>query len=84
MGDAMPEKDETLENLPEQVKRNLPKHAQEIYLKAHDSAIDQYRDPAKRRGNASLEEVAHKVAWAAVESVYTKNEHGEWVRKEEK
>ena len=69
------------EDLPEAVKENLPKHAQEIYQKAHDNALEQYKDPAKRRGNATLEETAHKVAWAAVENVYQKNSKGEWVKK---
>ncbi len=69
------------EGLPEAVKENLPKHAQEIYQKAHDNALEQYKDPKKRRGNASLEETAHKVAWAAVENVYQKNSKGEWVKK---
>ena len=69
------------EGIPAAVKENLPKHAQEIYQKAHDNAIEQYKDPKKRRGNASLEETAHKVAWAAVEQVYRKNSQGEWVKK---
>jgi cation transport regulator len=46
----------------------LPQHAQHIFKKAHDSALKQYQDPAKRRGgkNQSAEVVAHKTAWAAV------------------
>ena len=80
----MPEKDKSTTALPERVKEHLPPHAQEIYLRAHNSAIEQYKDPAKRRGNESLEEVAHKVAWAAVEKEYRKdNRTGEWVKKED-
>jgi cation transport regulator len=44
----------------------LPKHAQEIYKEAYNSAWDQYADPASRRDDSSREEVAHRVAWAAV------------------
>jgi cation transport regulator len=69
------------EGLPEAVKENLPKHAREIYQKAHDNALEQYKDPKKRRGNASLEETAHRVAWAAVEQVYRKDSLGKWVKK---
>jgi len=77
-------KDEKVQNLPDAVKEKLPAHAQEIYLKAHDSAIEQYKDPGKRRGGSSqsLEEVAHKVAWSAVEQEYRKNpKTGEWEKK---
>ncbi|WP_425331898.1 ChaB family protein [Methanoculleus chikugoensis] len=41
--------------------------------------------PALRGGETkknSQEEVAHKVAWAAVEQVYEKGAGGEWRRKE--
>ena len=59
---------QTIEELPESVRANLPEHAQHIYLAAYNNAVEQYADPEKRRGNASLEEVARKVAWAAVNS----------------
>ena len=55
---------------------DLPDHAKEIYRKAHNNALEQYKDPKKRRGRASLEEVAHKVAWAAVKKKYQKNGDG--------
>jgi cation transport regulator len=58
--------------LPDSVKNSLPSHAQDIYREAFDSAWDEYQDPAKRRGYESLEEVAHKVAWAAVKKKYQK------------
>jgi len=44
--------------LPESVRNSLPKHAQDIYKEAFNSAWDQYKDPAERRDDASLEEVA--------------------------
>ncbi len=68
--------------LPDSVKDNLPKHAQEIYQEAYNSAWDEYKDPEDRRGGASREETAHKVAWAAVKAKYEKNDKGKWVRKE--
>lgn len=71
---------EKLSELPEQVKEHLPKHAQEIYMEAYNSAWHQYTDPKERRGNASREEVAHKVAWNAVKSKYKKGEDGNWHR----
>lgn len=70
-----------LTDLPDQVRNNLPKHAQEIYKEAFNNAWEQYKDPEKRRGNASREEVSHKVAWSAVEQKYEKAEHGQWVEK---
>jgi cation transport regulator len=58
--------------LPNSVRDNLPSHSQDIYREAFNSAWQDYQDPAKRRGNESLEEVAHKVAWAAVKQKYEK------------
>ena len=54
--------------LPPGVKDNLPPHAQDSF----NSAWQEYQDASKRRGNESLEEVAHKVAWAAVKQKYEK------------
>jgi cation transport regulator len=68
-------------DLPEQVRGSLPAHAQDIYLAAYNSAWDQYADPDERRGDASREETAHKVAWAAVKQEYEKDDSGDWVRK---
>ncbi len=67
--------------LPDSVRDNLPQHAQEIYKEAFNSAWDQYKDPHDRRGDASREEAASKVAWAAVKQQYEKGENGNWTRK---
>lgn len=71
----------TLNDLPGNVRRHLPKHAQEIYRKAFNSAWDQYEDPDKRRERESRETTAHRVAWAAVEKVYEKSADGHWRRR---
>ncbi len=71
---------EQIDNLPETVRKYLPKHAQEIYKEAYNNAWEQYADPDDRRGDASREEVAHMVAWSAVKQVYEKR-NGKWVRK---
>lgn len=73
--------DATNADLPERVRRVLPEHAQDIYRETLNSALEEYRDPAKRRGHESLEEVANKVAWAAVEKKYAKDENGTWREK---
>ena len=54
--------------LPDSVKDK----AQDIYSEAFNSAWEGYKDVSKRRGNESREEVAHKVAWAAVKQKYEK------------
>ncbi len=75
-------REKSIKDLPEGVENVLPKHAQEIYRKAHNKALEEYKDPKKRRGYASLEEVAHKVAWAAVKAEYEKDEEtGMWKKK---
>lgn len=72
---------ETLTDLPDSVRDNLPKHAQEIYQAAFNSAWEQYDKPEERRDDASREETAHKVAWSAVKQEYEKR-NDDWVRKE--
>jgi len=73
-------------NLSESTKKRideLPAHAQEIFKEAHSSALEQYKDPDKRRGGKkeSKEEVAHKVAWSAVKKTYKKSEDDKWIKK---
>ncbi|MCW5937339.1 MAG: ChaB family protein [Fimbriimonadaceae bacterium] len=72
---------DSIKDLPDGVQDNLPRHAQEIYKEAFNSAWDEYADPDKRRGDDSHEAVAHKVAWSAVEKKYEKRD-GKWVAKE--
>jgi len=67
--------------LPDQIKENLPDHAQTIYRKAFNSAWEQYDSPEKRRSSSDREETAHRVAWSAVKNVYKKNHSGQWVRR---
>jgi cation transport regulator len=62
---------DNLSDLPDSVRNNLPKHAQEIYKEAFNSAEEQYGE----------EERAHRVAWSAVENKYEKNDQGNWVQK---
>jgi cation transport regulator len=69
-----------LSDLPPSVTSNLPRHAQEIYKEAFNSAWKQYKDPDERRAGADREETAHKVAWAAVKNVYVKNDKGKWIK----
>lgn len=72
----------TTDELPDNVRNVLPKHAQDIYKEAYNSASEQYEDPEDRRGDASLEETAHRVAWAAVKETYEKDESsGKWHKK---
>jgi len=64
---------EKLTDLPDSVRDNLPKHAQEIYRAAYNSAEEQYEEEDRR----------HRVAWSAVEQKCEKDEDsGEWVEKE--
>ena len=72
----------TVAELPERVRDHLPAHAQEIYRAAYNSAWDGYKRPQDRRTDESREEVAHKVAWAAVKQDYEKDDaSGEWLPK---
>jgi cation transport regulator len=60
-----------ISDLPDSVKDNIPKHAQEIYRSAFNSAWEEYQHDEAR---------AHRVAWAAVKDKYQKDEKsGKWV-----
>lgn len=69
---------QTVSQLPDAVRDNLPRHAQAIYKEAFNHAWDAYADEDKRRGDASREETAHKVAWSAVKKEYAKGDDGRW------
>ena len=73
----------SISQLPESVQNVLPKHAQDIYKEAFNSAWDQYDQPDERRGNDSREETAHRIAWGAVKNSYQKNDStGKWEKKD--
>lgn len=67
-------------DLPGSVRDNLPEHAQEIYREAFNSAWGEYDEADERRGDASREQTAHRVAWSAVKKQYEKS-GGQWRRK---
>ena len=65
--------------LSEPLKKHLPTHAQDIYREAFNHAYEEYEDPKKRRDpKESLEQISHRVAWAAVKHKYEKHEDGNW------
>lgn len=53
------------EELPPSVRRHLPEHAQDIYRSAFNHAWQTYVSSGR-------EEIAHRVAWAAVKKRYQK------------
>jgi cation transport regulator len=57
-----------IDDLPSPLRARLPRHAQEIFLSAFNHAWVEYanRDPVRR------EEIAFRVAWAAVKRKYEK------------
>lgn len=64
--------------LPDQVTKSLPEHAQHIYIEAYNNAYEEYKNSEERRRNDDRETVAHKVAWAAVKRSYEKGEDNKW------
>lgn len=68
----------SISELPDSVRDHVPRHGQEIYKDAFNSAWKEYADTKDRRGDDSREEVAHKVAWAAVKKKYSKGDDGDW------
>jgi cation transport regulator len=54
-------------DLPPNVGRHLPEHAQDIYREAFNHAF------AAHAGDPRQEEAAHRIAWAAVKRSYVKS-----------
>ncbi len=71
----------TLKEIPKRVQDVLPKEAEIIFKEAYNNALKYYKDPKKRRGNATLEETANRIAWSAVKKKYTK-QGDRWVKKQ--
>jgi cation transport regulator len=69
---------DNIDDLPEIVRNNLPKHAQEIFKEAFNHAWDEYKQPKDRKDDASREETSFKVAWTAVKQTYHKDKSGNW------
>ncbi len=61
----------TNSDLPSSIKNHLPEHAQTVYRQVFNGAHEDYKN----------EVTAHKIAWAAVERRYEKQEDGTWVEK---
>ena len=73
----------SISNLPDAVRDNLPKHAQEIYKEAFNNSYERYEHPDNRREKGeSQEEAAHRTAWSAVKKDYKKGDDDKWHRKE--
>jgi cation transport regulator len=63
------------EDLPDNLRRRLPAHAQDIFREAFNHAW------ASHSGDPEVEAIAHRIAWAAVKRHYRKQ--GEiWVPKD--
>jgi cation transport regulator len=52
--------------LPPSVRNHLPQHAQDIYREAFNHAYVSHADDPRQ------EEIAHRIAWAAVKRSYAK------------
>lgn len=66
---------ETLEDLPKELKRNLPKEARELYLAIHRRTWEECR----MGGNSSekkLVDTAHDAAMLAVQEKFEKDRKG--------
>lgn len=72
-------------DLPDDIKKDLPIHAQDIYRKTFNGAWDQYEE-TKTVVNVEESRAANadKAAWDAVHERFYVNEFDEWVHREKK
>lgn len=66
-------------DLPPSVRKHLPDHAQDIFRSAFNHAWETYGRSSPER----VEEIAHRVAWAAVKKRYRKVADA-WVLREDR
>jgi cation transport regulator len=66
----------TNDQLPPSVSSHLPRAALDIYREAFNHAWQTYGSEPRR------EEIAHRVAWAAVKHRYEKGKDGNWHARE--
>lgn len=72
----------TIEDLPDEIRDDLPRHAQELYLQAYNEAWRDYDAHKNTRIKTTREAVAHRVALWAVQNVYDRDEEtGLWLFK---
>lgn len=64
-------------DLPDFIQNHLPEQAQDIYREAFNNALEQYKD-RKHHKREPLEELAHRLAMAAVKKKYTQ-QNQKWV-----
>ena len=62
-------------DLPARVRKVLPRHAQDIYRAAFNSAYERY--------GGDREPIAHRIAWTAVKRKYFQRAAGFWVARED-
>ena len=65
-------------DLPENLRRELPRRAQEIYLAAYDRTREKCAASEEYQDQKSIAETAHKAALLAVEMEYEQDEYGRW------
>jgi cation transport regulator len=70
----------TLSDLPEALRKELPRHAQEIYLAAHIRTWEKCAASGDYQDERSMAKTAHKAGLFAVEMEYEKDEHSQWRR----
>lgn len=65
---------DNIQELPDNVRDVLPKHAQEIFKAAYNNAWKEYDHDEDR---------ARRVAWSAVKQTYQKDDDsGQWTKKD--
>ncbi len=63
-------------SLPARARKVLPRHAQNIYRAAFNSAYERY--------GRDREAIAHRIAWAAVKRRYVQRAAGFWVARDDR
>jgi cation transport regulator len=71
----------SIDELPNELRQTLPMHAQEVYKEAFNEAWSTYHDPKTKPKDISRTAMSDKIAWQAVEAIYTHGPDNRWAKK---
>lgn len=73
-----------LNNLPSEIKNELPEDAQKLFLEAYRDGWQDYESPLTRDTKTSRHQASVRFAWLAVKDEYKTDKYGKWIKKRPK
>ena len=72
---------QNLSDLPAEIREQMPEQAQELYIAAHNRAVEKAHASGEVVSQDDLQKTAHEAALRKVEAEYELDEQGRWHRR---